>query len=126
LDEINATLRDVGEHADPVTHVECRQSNHEGILIDVIQELGPAARGIVINPGALTHYSIALRDALAAVARPVVEVHLSNVHQREAFRHHSVISPIAVGVIAGLGPAGYEYALRYVINLPMTSGGSNQ
>lgn len=115
LAEIDASLRRIGDGANPTVRVESRQSNHEGVLIDLIQEIGPGARGIVINPGGLTHYSIALRDALAAVARPVVEVHLSNIHAREAFRHHSVVSPIAAGVIAGLGATGYEFALRYLI-----------
>jgi 3-dehydroquinate dehydratase II len=92
----------------------CFQSNHEGALIDRIH----AARldgttGIVINPGGLTHTSVALRDALAGVALPVVEVHISNVHKREEFRHHSFISGIAEGVIAGLGIEGYLAAVRW-------------
>jgi len=89
------------------------QSNHEGQLIDRIhaaREEGIA--GILINPGGLTHTSVALRDALAAVAIPTVEVHLSNVHARESFRHHSFISPIAVGVVFGFGAASYQIALR--------------
>jgi 3-dehydroquinate dehydratase-2 len=92
------------------------QSNHEGALVDRIQ----AARGegvdfIVINAGALTHTSVALRDALAAVAVPFVEVHLSNVHRREEFRHQSYLADLAVGVIAGLGAAGYRLALLYAL-----------
>jgi 3-dehydroquinate dehydratase-2 len=93
------------------------QSNHEGALVDRIQ----AARGesvdfIIINAGALTHSSIAVRDALAAVAIPYVEVHLSNVHQREEFRHRSYLADRAVGVIAGLGAAGYRFALQYALD----------
>jgi 3-dehydroquinate dehydratase II len=115
LDEIDADLRRLAASARPPVRLETRQSNHEGALIDAVQQLGPAASGIIVNPGGLTHYSIALRDALAAVGRPVVEVHLTNIHAREAFRHRSVVAPIAVGQIAGLGADGYRLALRYVI-----------
>jgi 3-dehydroquinate dehydratase-2 len=115
LAEIEDSLHRLAETADPPLAVESFQSNHEGALIDVIQERGRLAAGIIINPGGLTHYSIALRDALAAAPCPVVEVHLTNIHAREEFRHHSVIAPIAVGQIAGLGAEGYRLALRYLI-----------
>jgi 3-dehydroquinate dehydratase-2 len=95
--------------------VQCFQSNHEGALIDRIHAARlDGTRGIVINPGGLTHTSVSLRDALAAVALPVVEVHISNVHRREEFRHHSYVSGVADGVVAGLGVHGYGAALRYL------------
>ena len=90
------------------------QSNHEGVLIDAIHAARGECQGIVINPAAFTHTSVALADALTAVELPVVEVHLSNVHRREKFRHHSYVSPVAEVVIAGAGPMGYEMAVRYL------------
>ena len=110
LAEIDRMVR---EHARRRGHiVDCRQSNHEGQLVDWLQ----AARrdgfgGVVFNPGAFTHYSIALRDAVAAISLPVVEVHLSNVHGREEFRRHSVIAAVARGQIAGFGPQCYLLGL---------------
>ena len=92
--------------------VDCRQSNYEGQLIDWVQEAHGAAKGIVINPAGFTTTSIALMDALKAVGLPTVEVHISNIHQREEFRHTSYISKAAVGVICGLGTAGYRFALQ--------------
>ena len=98
--------------------VDFRQSNHEGVLIDWIHEARTTAQAIIINAGAYTHTSIAIRDALASVALPVIEVHLSNVFAREPFRHHSHISPVARGVICGFGSTGYllavEAAARYL------------
>lgn len=94
--------------------ITCFQSNHEGALIDRIHAAGKeGVAGIIINPGGLTHTSVALRDALAGVAIPFIEVHISNVHQREAFRHHSYLSAIARGVICGLGIEGYRMAIDF-------------
>lgn len=93
------------------------QSNHEGALVERIHAARAAGVGyIVINPAAFTHTSVAIRDALAGVGIPFVEVHLSNVHRREPFRHHSYLSDLAVGVIAGLGPSGYRFALQFAID----------
>lgn len=91
------------------------QSNWEGALIDTIQTTGREVDGIIINPGAFTHTSVAIRDALAMVACPIIEVHLTNIHARETFRHHSYIAPIARGQIAGLGAIGYDLALTYLL-----------
>ncbi len=88
------------------------QSNHEGELIDEIQGCYRDVDGIIINPGALTHYSIAIRDAIEAVSVPTIEVHITNIFAREEFRHHSVISPVCKGTIAGVGTYGYQLALQ--------------
>ncbi len=95
----------------------CRQSNHEGQLVDWIQEARGAAAGILINPGAYSHTSVAILDALNAFEGPVLEVHISNIHKREAFRHHSFVSSRAEGVIAGFGTEGYLLALRRMAGL---------
>jgi len=91
---------------------DCRQSNYEGELVTWIQQAQGTADAIVINPAAYSHTSVAIHDALRAVGLPVIEVHLSNIHQREPFRHHSFVSSVAMGVICGLGPAGYKLALH--------------
>lgn len=91
--------------------VTCFQSNHEGDLIDAIHEADEQYDGIVINPGAFTHYSYAIRDAIASISIPVIEVHISNVHAREEFRHTSVTAPVTAGQIIGLGFKGYELAI---------------
>jgi len=117
----STTLADVEamctEHARSLgAEVACFQSNHEGALIDRVHAArGEGVKFIVINPGAFTHTSVALRDALAGVAIPFIEVHISNVHKREAFRHHSYLSDIADGVIVGLGVAGYRLALTAAV-----------
>jgi len=97
--------------------IEFRQTNQEGQLIDWIHQARGRCAGILINPAAWTHTSVAIRDALAAVELPVIEVHLSNVHKREAFRHHSFVSGIAVGVIAGLGSDGYRVGIQHLAKL---------
>lgn len=94
--------------------VECVQSNHEGVLLDAIHAARHTAVGIVLNAGAFTHTSVALRDALAAVQLPAVEVHITNVHQREEFRHHSFLSPVCAAVIVGAGVFGYKLAIDYL------------
>jgi len=115
LDDINRSLTALADETG--VSVTCFQSNHEGELIDRIhQARKDGAVGIIINPGAFTHTSIALRDAISAVSLPAVEVHLSNVHSREAFRHHSYIAPVALGQICGFGAAGYLLALRGLLS----------
>ena len=97
--------------------VEFRQSNHEGVLVDWLQEAGERAVGVVINPGAYSHTSIALHDAIRAISTPVVEVHISNIHAREEFRHKSMVSPAAKGMVCGFGPYGYVMALHALKNI---------
>ena len=114
LSEIDSQLTSVAAKAD--CELEFCQSNHEGVLIDRIQEGRGAADGILVNPGGLTHSSVSLRDALAAAALPVVEVHLSNIQAREPFRKVSVISEIAVGVVSGFGPESYRLGLQALLD----------
>lgn len=111
LTNINNHLQQLAQQNDLM--LNCYQSNHEGEIVETIHQARGQYDAIIINPAAFTHTSVAIRDALAGVAIPFVEVHLSNVHQREAFRHHSYFSDLAVGVICGLGAYGYEAALRF-------------
>lgn len=114
LDAINKRLQGQAEQAG--ISLDCLQSNHEGTLVDRIHQAGlDGTRFIIINPAAFTHTSVALRDALLGVKIPFIEVHLSNVHARESFRHHSYLSDKAVGVITGLGAMSYELALAYAL-----------
>lgn len=112
LDDLKQVVRDKAAELD--LEVSFFQSNHEGEIIDFLQKEAPGSAGIVINPGALSHYSLALFDCLQALALPVVEVHLSNIHAREEFRSRSVTARAARGVITGLGFVGYELALEYL------------
>jgi len=112
LDDLNKTVEAKAKELG--WDVSLFQSNHEGEIIDFLQQHAPGSVGIVINPGALSHYSLALYDCLQALALPVVEVHLSNIHAREEFRSRSVTARAARGVITGLGFVGYELALEYL------------
>ena len=117
LDEINHRLQGEAERAGAT--LSCLQSNGEQELVEAIHHAREdGTQFIIINPAAFTHTSVAIRDALSAVKLPVLEVHLSNVYRREDFRHHSYLSDIAVGVIAGLGPQSYCAAVRYILQLP--------
>ncbi|HHV78616.1 MAG TPA: type II 3-dehydroquinate dehydratase [Firmicutes bacterium] len=115
LSDVNRLITDKAHELGIEVRLEQRSS--EGEIIDLIHSAVGWAEGIIINPAAYTHYSIAIRDALAAVSIPAVEVHLSNIFAREEFRQHSVISPVAKGVISGLGPWGYIYALEYLYQM---------
>lgn len=119
LDDVNAMLSSEAEKLG--AEIRTMQSNSEGALIDAIQDARGWADAIIINPGAYTHTSIALRDAVAAVDLPVIEVHLSNVHAREDFRRHSYIAPVAVGQIVGFGADSYRLALLAALSLERSS-----
>ena len=110
LEDINHELRHAAASAGHESDI--LQSNHEGALVDALQHHGPQAAILILNPAAYTHTSVALRDAILAVGIPVIEVHLSNVYRREPFRHHSYISDIALGQVAGFGAQGYVLALQ--------------
>lgn len=114
LQNINNLLKEEGQKQQ--VSVDCFQSNHEGVLVDAIHGAMGKCQGIMINAGAYTHTSIAIRDALAGVKIPTVEVHLSNIYQREEFRHHSYIAPIAIGQISGFGAQSYLLGLMALIN----------
>lgn len=113
LASILADLRDQAAAAEPVMDIMDFQSNHEGAIVDFLQAQASEADGLVINAGAFTHYSYAIRDAIANAALPTIEVHITNIHARESFRHHSVIADIVVGQVVGLGVAGYGLALEW-------------
>lgn len=115
LDSINGKCSSLAKELG--VEIEIHQSNSEGEIIDLIQNARQGTSGIVINPGAYTHYSYAIRDAIAAIKLPTIEVHLSNIHAREEFRHRSVIAPIAVGQISGLGADSYLLGLRAIVGL---------
>jgi 3-dehydroquinate dehydratase-2 len=114
LAEINQRLAELGETLG--CEVTCQQSNHEGMLIDWLHEARERANGVVLNPGGLTHTSVALRDAIAAIGIPVVEVHLSNTQAREEFRRHSLVAPVCLGSISGFGWYSYALGLRALAN----------
>lgn len=114
LEAINGRLKAQAENAG--AEIDFYQSNHEGALIDKLHEARTEFDYIILNAGAYTHYSYAIRDAIAAIKIPVIEVHLSNVHSRDEFRHKSVISPVCKGVIAGFGEQSYVLALNYALS----------
>jgi 3-dehydroquinate dehydratase-2 len=114
LEEINSQLE--AEALKLEAKISAMQSNHEGVLVDAIHAARGQHQGIIINAGAYTHTSVAVRDAIAAVKIPTVEVHLSNIYQREAFRHHSYIAPVAIGQISGFGAESYRLGLLALVH----------
>ena len=127
LADVQAACREAaGAHG---AEIDFRQSNHEGELLDWLHEAGRAAAetlGVVLNAGAYTHTSVALGDAIKAIAVPVIEVHLSNVHAREAFRHHSYLSPACAGIVVGFGVAGYALAIDGLARTAKARGASGR
>ena len=115
LEDINQKLIELGNELG--AEVKCSQSNHEGVLIDALQDARTWANGVVFNPGGYTHTSVALRDAISAIGIPVIEVHLSNVYAREEFRHTSLISAVCKGKVLGLGWRSYTLGLRALVEL---------
>jgi 3-dehydroquinate dehydratase-2 len=115
LEEINSSLRALGLQFG--IDVDTFQTNHEGAIIDRIQQAMGVYSGIIINAAAYTHTSIAIRDALVSLSIPVIEIHLSNIHKRETFRHHSLMADVVTGQILGLGPSGYLLALRALADM---------
>jgi 3-dehydroquinate dehydratase-2 len=115
LDDINSHLKKLAESLS--IELECFQSNYEGAIVEKIQEAMGLVQGIIINPAAYTHTSVAIRDALMLHTIPVIEVHLSNIYKREEFRHHSMVSGVATGQIAGLGVQGYSLAMTAIRNM---------
>ncbi len=114
LEQIDARLNELAARRG--AELTIKQSNHEGVLIDAIQDARTWAQGILINPGGLTHSSVSLRDAISGAALPAVEVHLSNIYAREEFRHHSFLSPVCVGTIAGFGWRSYVLGLTALLD----------
>ena len=116
LDDIETACRALAASLDTDVTLDFQQSNHEGALVDALHAARGVADGVILNAGAYTHTSIALRDAISGTALPVVELHLSNIHAREEFRHVSMIAPVSIGVILGFGARGYGLALRALVD----------
>jgi 3-dehydroquinate dehydratase-2 len=119
LADIEAEMRALGEKLGVA--ITCRQSNHEGELVTWIQEAGLSGADVILNAGAYTHTSVAIRDAIKGAGARVIEVHISNVHAREEFRHHSYISPVVAGIIVGFGIAGYRLAVQALLEMKPNS-----